>query len=293
MIRPHCLRWMALLLCSLLTAGTLYAQEQQEQQWKSNPHELMRRAVANENTPPPNHMYFMYRDVKLNSKTGQSETREMVQTPQLALARIIAINGHPLSAEDKAKEDDRLNRLTSSQDELAKKIKQQKADDARARKMVQAIPDAFVFQYMTTEKGESGDVMVYKFEPNPSWDPPDRELQVFTGMSGTMKIAVPQQRIVLMDAKLFKAVDFGWGIFGRLYPGGNFLIEQRQVYPGYWDTTHMQLHFTGKILMFKNLNIQEDDKTSDYQPVEGMTVAQALNKLKTVDEEYAKNANGN
>jgi len=284
------LRWpVILLICFFILADSLSAQEQE---WKNNPRELVRRAAANENKSPAKPMYFMYRDMKLNSKTGQTETREMIHTPALTLARIIAIDGHPLSADAKAKEDARLNRLTADSEELTKKIKQQKLDDARARKMVQAIPDAFNFQYVNTVKKESGDVVVMQFKPNPNWNPPDRELQVFSGMEGTLEIAVPQERIALMDARLFKAVDFGWGIFGRLYPGGNFLIEQKEVYPSYWDTTHMQLHFTGKILMIKSLNIQEDEKTSDYHPVDGMTVAQALNKLKEVDDEYARNANG-
>ena len=287
MIRINSLRWLAVgLLGAIVLPGGLAAQD-----WKSNPRELVRIAVANENKIPAKKMYFMYRDVK-RTKTGDVETKEMLQTPQLTLGRLVAVNGHPLSPDAKVKEDARLNRLTANPDDLTKKEKQQKQDDQRARKMVQNIPNAFTFQYVGTEKTDNGELVVLKFSPDPNWDPPDRELQVFTGMQGTLKIAVPQNRIALMDAKLFRGVDIGWGIFGHLDPGGNFLIQQREVYPGYWDTTHMQLHFTGKILLFKSLNIQEDEKTSDYQPVDGMTVAQALNKLKSVDEEYAKNANG-
>ncbi len=70
------------------------------------------------------------------------------------------------------------------------------------------------------------------------------------------------------------------------------MIEQKEVAPDYWDTTHMKLHFTGKILLVKSLDIQEDEQTSDYRPVEGMSVAEALNKLKEFGEEYGKSANG-
>ncbi|HUN89733.1 MAG TPA: hypothetical protein VMU28_13120 [Terriglobales bacterium] len=273
-------------ICTLMVPAMLSAQD-----WKTNPRPLVRVAAENENKPPAKPMYFMHLDVKRN-KNGQTETRETLQTPQLALARIIAIDGHPLSAEAKSKEDARLNRLVSSPDELAKKQKQQKLDDARARKMVEAIPDAFTFQYVTTEKTASGDLVVLKFSPDPAWNPPDRELQVFTGMQGTLKIAVPQNRIALMDATLFRGVDFGWGIFGHLNPGGSFLIEQKEVAPTYWDTTHMMLHFTGKILLIKSLDIQEDESTSDYRPVDGMSVGEALNKLKEFGEAYEKTANG-
>jgi hypothetical protein len=233
----------------------------------------------------------MYRDLKRN-KDGRVETREMVQTPDAVLARLVLIDGKPLSDEQRQKEDSRLNRLVNQPDELAKKKKEQKEDDERVRKMVGAIPDAFNFEYVTTETANSGQTVVLKFSPNPNWVAPNRELQVFTGMSGTMKIAVPSNHLALMQADLFKSVEFGWGILGRLDRGGSFLIEQSPVYGEHWDLTHMKLHFTGKILLLKSLNIQEEESTSNYRPVSQMTIAQALDRLKAAETEYAKTANG-
>jgi len=273
---------LVLLLC--LTSLPLAAQE-----WKSNPRDLIRRAIANEQRAEDKHLYFMYRDLK-RKKDGTTETREMVQTPQLVLGRIVAKNGQPLSADDRNNEESRLNRLTNDPDELAKKKKEQQDDDQRARMMVKAIPDAFNFEYQNTEESPSGEVAVFKFTPNPNWEAPNRELQVFTGMSGTIKIAVKPERLALMQAKLFKDVNFGWGILGKLYKGGDFLIEQTEVAPNHWDVTHMMLHFTGKVLLFKSLNIQQDEKTSDYQEIHPMTVAQALDKLREMDIQYARNA---
>jgi hypothetical protein len=274
----------ALLVCAL--SLPLAAQD-----WKTNPRDLIRRAIANEEKEPAQKAYFMYRDTK-RKKDGSTETKEMLQTPTMMLGRIVAINGQPLTAEQRKNEEGRLNRLVNDQDELNKKKKEQKEDDERARKMVRAIPDAFNFQYVKTEEGPSGEVAVYNFTPNPNWDPPDRELQVFTGMSGVLKIAVKPERLALMQATLTKDVNFGWGILGRLYKGGDFLIEQTEIAPGHWDVTHMKLHFTGKVLMFKSLNIQEDELTTDYRTVQPMTVAQALDKLREIDGEYAKNASG-
>ncbi len=278
-------RWCAALLI-FIAALPAAAQD-----WKTNPRELIRRAIANEEREPATPTYFTYRDVK-RKKDGSTETKQMMQTPQMVLGRIVAINGQPLTDEQRKNEDARLNRLTSNPDEAAKKKKEQQEDDARARKMVRAIPDAFNFQYVRTEQGPSGEVAVFNFTPNPNWNPPDRELQVFTGMSGTLKIAVKPERLSLMQARLTKDVNFGWGILGKLYEGGDFMIEQSEIAPGHWDVTHMKLHFTGKVLLVKSLNIQEDEQTSDYHIVQPMTVEQALNRLREVDTEYAKSANG-
>jgi hypothetical protein len=285
MTRIRQLHWCAVfLVCTLALPSAA-------QDWKTNPRDLIRRAVANEEKEPAQKVYFMYRDTK-RKKDGTIETKEMLQTPQLMLGRLVAINGKPLNAEQRQNEENRLNRLVQSQDELEKKKKSQQEDDQRARKMVRAIPDAFNFQFVRTEEGPSGEVAVFDFTPNPNWDPPDRDLQVFTGMSGVIKIAVNAEHLTLMQATLTKDVNFGWGILGRLYKGGDFLIEESEVAPGQWDLTHMKLHFTGRILLFKSLNIQEDESTSNYQIVQPMTVAQALDKLRDMDSEYAKNANG-
>jgi hypothetical protein len=91
-----------------------------------------------------------------------------------------------------------------------------------------------------------------------------------------------------MQAQLFKDVTFGWGILGHLDKGGDFMIEQGEVHPGHWDLTHMKLHFTGKVLVFKSLNIQQDENFSSFRPVPQMSVAQALDRLKQADVEYAK-----
>lgn len=273
------------LLVSLLTIPAL------AQDWKTNPRDLIRKAIANEEKEPAKPTYFTYRDVK-RKKDGSTETKQMIQTPEAVLGRIVAINGQPLTAEQRKNEDNRLNRLTNDPDELAKKKKEQQEDDARARKMVRAIPDAFNFQFVRTEEGPSGEVAVFNFSPNPNWVAPDRELQVFTGMSGTLKIAVKPERLSLMQAKLFKDVNFGWGILGKLYQGGDFMIEQSEIAPGHWDVTHMKLHFTGKVLLVKSLNIQQDEQTSEYHEVQPMSVAQALDRLREAESEYAKNANG-
>jgi hypothetical protein len=278
----------AFLLCLLALCLLALPAFTQQQDWKANPRELVRRAVQNENKAADVSEHFTFRDVK-RTKSGNVEIKQMVETPQLVLGRLVAVNGKPLTEAERQKEDGRLNRLVSNPDELAKKKKEQEEDSARARKMVRAIPDAFCFEYVSTEPGKDGDVVTLKFTPDPNWEPPNRELQVFTGMSGTMKIAVPQYRMSLMQATLFKDVEFGWGFLGKLDKGGDFMIEQSQVYGNHWDLTHMKLHFTGKILLFKSLNIQQDEQTSDYRPVPQMTVAQALDKLREADTEYAKN----
>jgi len=97
-------------------------------------------------------------------------------------------------------------------------------------------------------------------------------------------------RIARIDGTLFKDVDFGWGILGKLYKGGKFFIEQRDVGGGRWETVRETLEFHGKILMIKPLTIWSTETATDFRPVpSNLTTAQALELLHKSDETVAEN----
>ena len=102
--------------------------------------------------------------------------------------------------------------------------------------MLTSLPDAFLYTYAGTQPGPNGDELVHlTFKPNPNFNPPNHETAVYQGMQGDMLIDPKAMRIAKIDGTLFKDVDFGWGILGRLYKGGKFFIEQRDVGGGHWE----------------------------------------------------------
>ncbi len=249
--------------------------------------ELVRHIVTNELKPDPAH--FMYRATRERADGG-TETKQMVETRDGIFARFIAINGKPLTQAQRDKEDKRLQRLINDSGALASKRKEQKDDEARIRRMVGALPDAFTYEYAATEHGLRGELVTLKFSPNPQYDPPNREVQVYTGMEGTMVIDIAAGRIARIDGTLFRDVNFGWGILGKLDKGGKFIVEQGEVVAGHWEPTRMVLNFTGKVLIFKSLKIKSIDTTTDYRRVpDDLTVAQALNMLKKAEGMVAEN----
>jgi len=260
----------------------------------AHPADLVRRAVANENKPENDNTHYMYRLTK--KRPERIETREMIETDQGVIGRLLMINGKPLSPADREKEDKRLRRLITDPQQLAQKQKSQKDDDRRTHNMVAALPDAFLYEYAGMKNEEPwGEVVMLNFKPNPNFDPPQRETTVYKGMQGSMAIAVPANRIAKIEAQLFRDVNFGWGILGRLDQGGQFIVEQKSVEGtngAHWEPSHMVLHFTGKVLIFKTIKINEDETTTNIHPVPDMTAAQAVELLKKHDGEIAEN-NGN
>jgi hypothetical protein len=287
MTKPIQLVSATLCLFSALVFAGQQAPATSQQNLSAN--DLVRHAVENELKPESNTQHFTYRDLKLK-ENGSKETKQMISTSQgVMLGRIIAIDGKPLDPQQRQKEDQRLQRLLDDPSQLTAKKKEQAEDEARVRKMVGALPDAFIFEYAGSEQSKTGEIKILKFSPNPNFNPPTRELQVYQGMEGIMKVAVPQNHIVLLQAKLFRQVNFGWGILGHLNSGGEFIIEQSEITPQHWDLTHMKLNFTGKALFFKTINIQEDEWTMDYQEVPPLSIAEAIQKLKQADPEIAAN----
>jgi hypothetical protein len=250
------------------------------QQHSFNPQELVRHAVTNEVKAGHDDVSLMFRVRRQTPKTGV-QTREYVETAEGTAGMLVVVNDQPISAEQRQQEFARLEQLLHNPAELRKKQKQQKEDSERVNRMVQTLPDAFRYQYEGTVKVNGLELVRLRFEPNPDFEPPSREQQVFTGMNGFLLIEPHKARIARIDGTLFKDVGFGWGILGHLDRGGRFVVVQGPVADGYWTTTHMQLSFTGRALFFKSINIQETEDSSDFRRVPGhMTFAQGVEMLK-------------
>lgn len=242
-----------------------------------DPNALVRRAVSAE-LHDTNTSHFMYRLHKLTPE--RNETRECLETVPGTICRVIALNDQPLTPDQDAKERARIEHLVNTPDAWADRQKKQKEDADRARKMVAALPDAFIYKYAGTD--DNGRIVHLTFTPNPDWSAPTRELRVFEGMKGDAWIDQVAGRMVRIDATLFEDVDFGWGILGRLYKGGHFLIGQQPISAERWETTKTVLDFTGKVMLFKGLRIKETETLTDFRRVgDNLTLTDGLKMLES------------
>jgi len=196
-----------------------------------------------------------------------STTKEVVQTRDGSVARLIAINGRPLTAEQENAEAARLQRLLDQPDLQERRRKREKDDAERAQKIIHVMPEAFLYTYEGIVPGPNGPAVRLSFKPKPGFDPPDQETKVAVGIQGELWIDQAQQRMVRLDAHLFEDVDFGWGILGRLYKGGSILIENADVGNHNWQLQRMKLDLTGKALMLKTLTFRVTENGTGYESV--------------------------
>lgn len=231
---------------------------------------LVRRAAANElravdervaQGPAPVRYLLFKEDEK------GSTVKEVVQTRDGSVARLVAINGKPLTAEQEQVEATRLQRLLDQPDLQERRKKREKEDAERAKKIMQVMPDAFLYTYAGIVPGPNGPALRLTFKPKPGFDPPDQETRVAVGIQGELWIDQAQERMVRLDAHLFEDVDFGWGILGRLYKGGSIRIENADVGNHNWQLQRMKLDLTGKALMVKTLTFRITENGTEYTSV--------------------------
>jgi hypothetical protein len=258
-----------------------------------SPIELVRRTVQQE-IAPGNGDKVMFLDRKETSHGSQ--TKLIVETREGMAGMTVAYNGKPLTPEQRQVEEARLWGLASNPEQLRRKQKSEKEDTEHTIKIMKALPDAFLYEADGTVPGNQGigklgDQLVrLKFRPNPKYIPPSHVEQVLTGLQGYLLINAEQHRIAKIDGTLVKEVGFGWGILGRLDRGGHFLVEQAEVIKGEWEVTRMSLSFTGKELLFKNINIKSDEVFSDFRPApSNLNFAQGVELLKKQEAELAEN----
>jgi hypothetical protein len=258
------------------------------------PSELVKRAVENEvrnNNQGPKYMCRQRKETPAGS-----QTKLMVETRDAMVGMVVANNDQPLDQEQRRAEYGRIERFVNDPAELEHKQRQEKESAVRVALILKALPDAFLYEYDGTETGRPGvskpgdPLLRLKFSPNPRYDPPSHVEQVLVGMQGVVLIDAQEERIARIDGTLFKDVGFGWGILGRLDRGGRFQVDQAVVSDNHWSIARMDLTFTGKMLLFKSINIKSTEIYSDFHPVPAdLTFAQGIELLKQQQAAVAQN----
>ena len=228
-----------------------------------DPGKIVRDASWNELHAKNPGRSFRYRQHKVDSKG--SVTKEIVETKDGDVARLIGKDGKPLSADEEHAELDRLNHLLDHPELQEHRHKKEQEDNARGDEMVRMLPDAFLFTADGMVEGPNGPCYRLKFRPNPSFTPPDREGEVYHGMVGELWVDQAQLRLAKIDAHLISDVNFGWGVLGKLFKGGSILVENSDVGLHHWETIHMKLQLQGKVLMMKSVDFSTTEDYSDFQ----------------------------
>jgi hypothetical protein len=207
---------------------------------------------------------------------GKDATYLTVETRQGSLRRMIQLSGQPLSPAATEAETQRIKRYVHDSYGQAKARKNGAHDDAQAAEMLKMLPEAFIWSIVS----QTPELTTLSFKPNPKFDPPNMQARVMGIMGGEMVIVRNGNRIRTLRGALTEDVLIGFGIFAKLYKGGTFDVERREVGGGHWQITETHVHIGGHALLFKSIGQQEDEVKTDWKPSSEDTLegaARALN----------------
>lgn len=241
----------------------------------SDPNQFVREMVEHElDAESKDHTYWRYRIHKETDAYAQD--RDVIQTKEGSLARTLLINGQPLTAEQRVKDQERMKRLVEDPSERARRDHREKQDTEKARELLMAIPDAFIFKYDGMDEG----LTRLTFIPNPHYSPPTRELMVYHAMTGKLWIDRSAMRLAMIEGQLTEEVKFGWGLLGHLDKGGTFKVVQKNVGDNHWDTVFLDINMQGRIILFKSLSVRQKEILSDFRRVsDSLTISGAYEIL--------------
>ncbi len=266
-------RWALIAVASLLLGQAGRAQSPGPDPAIS-PNELMRAVIANELKPTSDANHWMYEVEK--DEDGQKQSKEVAQTREGSLERLIATDGHILSSGKQQEEAIRIENLLKNPQERQRQEELRKKDAKECEAFLRMIPDSLLFTY----QGQEGPFVKLSFKPNPSFQPSSRAAHVLHAMEGQILVQAKEQRLAAISGRLVEEVKFGGGLLGHLEKGGTFSVRRAALGPAQWMLVAMDVNMKGKALFFKNIAVQQKEYRRNFRKLpDDLTLADAAQIL--------------
>ncbi|PYU24609.1 MAG: hypothetical protein DMG32_13525 [Acidobacteria bacterium] len=129
--------------------------------------------------------------------------------------------------------------------------------------MVTAIGKAFIFRWAGRASINGRRVVKLNFTPDPAYRSSTRFAAIYAHSSGAAWVDESSAQLIRAEAELTDDVSWGAGIIAKVYRGGKFTFEQREVEPGVWMPTQYSYDFDGRKFLF-SLDVHERMDYTEY-----------------------------
>lgn len=261
-------------LLSVAVAVPLFAQPAPQPQTPVIEHadQLIRDVVYNELHDRERDSHWEYRSQC--GETSGTYVREQIETNRGPVFRLVEQNGQPLSADQRLREDQRLDDYLRDPAQIARAARSHQEDEDRLGAAIALMPQALLFAYAGTP---SNDIVQLAFHPNPAYVASGIEARILHALTGTVAVNLRLKRMIEMHGVVADRVDFGFGLLGQIAKGGSFTVHRLHVSPAHWKTDLVDIHIQGKVLLLKSIGKTQREARSDFRPVpDGTTPADAV-----------------
>jgi len=208
-------------------------------------------------------------DGKGNVKSTESKTYELMQLYGEPVNRLIEKDDKPLSAQDAAKEDERIQKLTDkrkneSEQERKRREAEEEKRHEKGREFVSEVADAYNFDLIDSEIVNGRDAWVIAAEPKPGFQAHLKEAEMLSKIHGRLWIDKQEMQLAKIDIAVLDTLSFGW-ILARIHPGTRFVYECTKINDEVWLPLRYQALLDARIALFRKDSEQDEGSYRDYK----------------------------
>jgi hypothetical protein len=222
-----------------------------------------------------------YRIRKVDAKNDV--TRDIIESRQGTVARLVARNGQPLTVQEDAAERARLTGMLDSPSDFIKHHKRDNAARGYSMDLVREMPRAMIYTYTPDQPlrpNAAGPEVVIDFTPDPHYKTPTLVAEILTGLQGRLWVDRKSLRVTRIEGRVLHQVNFGWGMLARIYPGGTVEFEQANAGGDRWAYSRLRENITIREMMVKTVQQHTDMDAADFKILPApMTYQEAIHML--------------
>jgi hypothetical protein len=216
------------------------------------------------------------RELKDNGelRVKSSEKRLLTFYKGQRITRTIEKNGKPLSPGDQAKEDrdvekqiEEIEKRIAEKERKAEKaarsgvVGQPKEDNNGRITLAEALKGSQLIN-PRRERFRGRDVIVFDYEPNPSFKPKSRMEQLFALCTGAVWVDPNAKQVVRLEAQLTKSMG---NFLAKASRGASFSLENEIVNNEIWLPSKVDVNLAIKLFMIAGININQVVAYGDYR----------------------------
>jgi len=116
--------------------------------------------------------------------------------------------------------------------------------------LIDAMQEAFTPKWLGRETKNGRFCDVLELVPNPQYHPRSLLQEALTHVTVKIWVDHASNQLVRGEASVTRDISVGGGIFGKLYRGGVFAMDQQEFAPGVWLPVRLQYDYTIRKFLF-------------------------------------------
>jgi hypothetical protein len=208
-------------------------------------------------------------DVNGNIKSTEVKTYEVLEIYGEQVDRLIEKNDKPLSQEDAAKEEKKIQKIVDkrkneSEGERRKRAEREEKEREDNRKFVTEVADAYNFKLVGPEWIGGREAWVIDAEPRPGFVPHTKDAKFLVKFHGRVWIDKADLQLAKMDVECLDTISFGL-FLARFHKGSRLMLEQTRVNDEVWLPAHFAAKVDVRLGLVKNFDVNLEQTFRDYK----------------------------